>query len=174
MPTVQLRYKSDDAVAIAQEVRKAVAAVAGTPPCCSSTTTGGKPLPPGRCAPGAGRPGRTHPEELQTLRDSGLRLGVSTHGYAEMVRAMRWGPSYIAMGAVSHDAEKWRRHRKGWAAGGLCQTHEELPLVAIGGIGQEQFAEVLATGSAHRGSARLVNADQPEEAAASPMAAMRG
>ena len=31
VPTVQLRYKSDDAVAIAQEVRKAVAAVAGTP-----------------------------------------------------------------------------------------------------------------------------------------------
>ena len=31
VPTVQLRYKSEDAVAIAQEVRKAVAAVAGTP-----------------------------------------------------------------------------------------------------------------------------------------------
>ena len=49
------------------------------------------------------------------------------------------------------------------------------PQVAIGGIGQEQFAEVLATGVGSIAVVRaLVNADQPEEAAASLMAAMRG
>lgn len=38
--------------------------------------------------------------DLQTIRSSGTRLGVSTHGYAEMVRAHAVQPSYIALGAV--------------------------------------------------------------------------
>ena len=34
------------------------------------------------------------------IRAAGLRLGLSSHGYAEMLRADRVSPSYIAMGAV--------------------------------------------------------------------------
>ena len=117
------------------------------------------------------------PEELQTLRDSGLRLGVSTHGYAEMVRADAVGPSYIAMGAVFPTTLK----KMATAPQGLgrlaayAKLMKNYPQVAIGGIGQEQFAEVLATGVGSIAVVRaLVNADQPEEAAASLMAAMRG
>ncbi len=179
VPTVQLRYKSDDAVAIAQEVRKAVAAVAGTPALLFINDHWREAI--------AARAYGVHlgqedldaltPEELQTLRDSGLRLGVSTHGYAEMVRADAVGPSYIAMGAVFPTTLK----KMATAPQGLgrlaayAKLMKNYPQVAIGGIGQEQFAEVLATGVGSIAVVRaLVNADQPEEAAASLMAAMRG
>ena len=179
VPTVQLRYKSDDAVAIAQEVRKAVAAVAGTPALLFINDHWREAI--------AARAYGVHlgqedldaltPEELQTLRGSGLRLGVSTHGYAEMVRADAVGPSYIAMGAVFPTTLK----KMATAPQGLgrlaayAKLMKSYPQVAIGGIGQEQFAEVLATGVGSIAVVRaLVNADQPEEAAASLMAAMRG
>mgnify|MGYP003333049742 CR=1 FL=1 len=37
---------------------------------------------------------------LEDIRRSGIRLGVSTHGYAEMLLADRVAPSYLALGAV--------------------------------------------------------------------------
>ncbi|WP_453934437.1 thiamine phosphate synthase [Acidovorax temperans] len=179
VPTVQLRYKSDDAVAIAQEVRKAVAAVAGTPALLFINDHWREAIAAGAYGLHLGQEDldALTPEELQTLRDSGLRLGVSTHGYAEMVRADAVGPSYIAMGAVFPTTLK----KMATAPQGLgrlaayAKLMKNYPQVAIGGIGQEQFAEVLATGVGSIAVVRaLVNADQPEEAAASLMAAMRG
>lgn len=179
VPTVQLRYKSDDAVAIAQEVRKAVAAVAGTPALLFINDHWREAIAAGAYGVHLGQEDldALTPEELQTLRDSGLRLGVSTHGYAEMVRADAVGPSYIAMGAVFPTTLK----KMATAPQGLgrlaayAKLMKNYPQVAIGGIGQEQFAEVLATGVGSIAVVRaLVNADQPEEAAASLMAAMRG
>lgn len=179
VPTVQLRYKSDDAVAIAQEVRKAVAAVAGTPALLFINDHWREAIAAGAYGVHLGQEDldALTPEELQTLRDSGLRLGVSTHGYAEMVRADAVGPSYIAMGAVFPTTLK----KMATAPQGLgrlaayAKLMKSYPQVAIGGIGQDQFAEVLATGVGSIAVVRaLVNADQPEEAAASLMAAMRG
>lgn len=179
VPTVQLRYKSDDAVAIPQEVRKAVAAVAGTPALLFINDHWREAIAAGAYGVHLGQEDldALTPEELQTLRDSGLRLGVSTHGYAEMVRADAVGPSYIAMGAVFPTTLK----KMATAPQGLgrlaayAKLMKSYPQVAIGGIGQDQFAEVLATGVGSIAVVRaLVNADQPEEAAASLMAAMRG
>ncbi len=179
VPTVQLRYKSDDAVAIAQEVRKAVAAVAGTPALLFINDHWREAIAAGAYGVHLGQEDldALTPEELQTLRDSGLRLGVSTHGYAEMVRADAVGPSYIAMGAVFPTTLK----KMATAPQGLgrlaayAKLMKSYPQVAIGGIGQEQFAEVLATGVGSIAVVRaLVNADQPEKAAASLMAAMQG
>ena len=179
VPTVQLRYKSDDAVAIAQEVRKAVAAVAGTPALLFINDHWREAIAAGAYGVHLGQEDldALTPEELQTLRSSGLRLGVSTHGYAEMVRADAVGPSYIAMGAVFPTTLK----KMATAPQGLgrlaayAKLMKSYPQVAIGGIGQEQFAEVLATGVGSIAVVRaLVNADQPEKAAASLMAAMRG
>lgn len=179
VPTVQLRYKSDDAVAIAQEVRKAVAAVAGTPALLFINDHWREAIAAGAYGVHLGQEDldALTPEELQTLRDSGLRLGVSTHGYAEMVRADAVGPSYIAMGAVFPTTLK----KMATAPQGLgrlaayAKLMKSYPQVAIGGIGQDQFAEVLATGVGSIAVVRaLVNADQPEKAAASLMAAMRG
>ncbi len=179
VPTVQLRYKSDDAVAIAQEVRKAVAAVAGTPALLFINDHWREAIAAGAYGVHLGQEDldALTPEELQTLRSSGLRLGVSTHGYAEMVRADAVGPSYIAMGAVFPTTLK----KMATAPQGLgrlaayAKLMKSYPQVAIGGIGQEQFAEVLATGVGSIAVVRaLVNADQPEKAAASLMAAMQG
>ena len=179
VPTVQLRYKSDDAAAIAQEVRKAVTAVAGTPALLFINDHWREAIAAGAYGVHLGQEDldALTPEELQTLRGSGLRLGVSTHGYAEMVRADAVGPSYIAMGAVFPTTLK----KMATAPQGLgrlaayAKLMKNYPQVAIGGIGQEQFAEVLATGVGSIAVVRaLVNADQPEEAAASLMAAMRG
>ncbi len=179
VPTVQLRYKSDDAVAIAQEVRKAVAAVAGTPALLFINDHWREAIAAGAYGVHLGQEDldALTPEELQTLRSSGLRLGVSTHGYAEMVRADAVGPSYIAMGAVFPTTLK----KMATAPQGLgrlaayAKLMKSYPQVAIGGIGQEQFAQVLATGVGSIAVVRaLVNADQPEKAAASLMAAMQG
>ena len=179
VPTVQLRYKSDDAVAIAQEVRKAVAAVAGTPALLFINDHWREAIAAGAYGVHLGQEDldALTPEELQTLRSSGLRLGVSTHGYAEMVRADAVGPSYIALGAVFPTTLK----KMATAPQGLgrlaayAKLMKSYSQVAIGGIGQEQFAEVLATGVGSIAVVRaLVNADQPEKAAATLMAAMQG
>ena len=179
VPTVQLRYKSDDAAAIAQEVRKAVTAVAGTPALLFINDHWREAIAAGAYGVHLGQEDldALTPDELQTLRSSGLRLGVSTHGYAEMVRADAVGPSYIAMGAVFPTTlKKMATAPQGLGRlGAYAKLMKSYPQVAIGGIGQEQFAEVLATGVGSIAVVRaLVNADQPEEAAATLMAAMQG
>ena len=115
------------------------------------------------------------PDEVNTLRESGLRLGVSTHGYAEMVRADAVSPSYIAMGAVFPTTLK----RMATAPQGVARlaTYAKLmshyPLVGIGGIGAEHFADVAATGVGSIAVVRaLVNAPDPEAAARELMQAM--
>ncbi|NUN63043.1 MAG: thiamine phosphate synthase, partial [Burkholderiaceae bacterium] len=113
--------------------------------------------------------------ELQELRASGLRLGVSTHGYSEMLRADAVGPSYIALGAVFPTTLK----RMATAPQGVARLAAYVrlmrayPLVAIGGIALEQFPEILATGVGSIAVVRaLVNAPDPEAAADGLMQAM--
>lgn len=38
--------------------------------------------------------------DLSAIQNAGLRLGVSTHGYAELLRALAIQPSYVALGHV--------------------------------------------------------------------------
>lgn len=178
VPTVQLRYKSEDRAAISQEVRKAVAAVAGTQALLFINDHWQEAIAAGAYGVHLGQEDldALTPQELQTLRGSGLRLGVSTHGYAEMVRADAVGPSYVAMGAVFPTTLK----KMATAPQGLgrLQAYARLmknyPQVAIGGIGQEQFPQVFATGVGSIAVVRaLVNAENPEHAAASLLAAMQ-
>ena len=74
---------------------------------------------------------------LKRLHAAGLRLGISSHGYYEMLRAYNYRPSYIAIGAIYPTTTKTmpsnpqglsrlRRYVK------LMKGH--CPLVAIGGI----------------------------------------
>ena len=111
--------------------------------------------------------------ELAELRASGVRLGVSTHGYAEMVRASQAQPSYIAMGAIFPTTlKKMATVPQGVAR---LMRYAELtrsyPQVAIGGIGAAQFAQVLESGVGSIAVVRaIVNADKPEQAAAELMA----
>ncbi|MBU2979954.1 thiamine phosphate synthase [Alteromonas sp. C1M14] len=77
---------------------------------------------------------------------AGLRLGVSTHGYAELCRAITLKPSYIALGHVYPTRTKTMpslpqgpNRLKAYAA--LCG---DIPTVAIGGINSSNLDEVLA------------------------------
>lgn len=179
VPTVQLRFKSDDAAAIEREVRDAVQAVQGTPALLFINDHWQVAIAAGAYGIHLGQEDldALSATELHALRASGLRLGVSTHGYAEMVRADAVGPSYIAMGAVFPTTlKKMATAPQGVGRLGVyAQLLRHYPQVAIGGIGAEQFAEVMATGVGSIAVVRaLVNASNPEAEAAQLMQAMRG
>lgn len=177
VPTVQLRFKSDDTAAIAAEIRTAVQAVQGTGALLFINDHWREAMAAGAYGVHLGQEDldALAPEALAELRASGLRLGISTHGYAEMLRADAVGPSYIALGAVFPTTLK----RMATAPQGLArlaayaQLMQTYPLVAIGGIGAEHFADVRATGVGSIAVVRaLVNAAHPEIAAKSLLQAM--
>lgn len=177
VPTVQLRFKNTDAQAIAREVRAAVEAVRGTSALLFINDHWREAIEAGAYGVHLGQEDldALRPEDLRTLREAGLRLGVSTHGYAEMVRADAAAPSYVAMGAVFPTTLK----QMATVPQGVARLHgyarlmRGYPQVAIGGIGLAQFPEVLATGVGSIAVVRaIVNAEDPEQAAAQLRAAM--
>lgn len=177
VPTVQLRFKSTDAQAIAAEVRAAVASVQGTGALLFINDHWRVAIDAGAYGVHLGQEDldALTTQELHTLRASGVRLGISTHGYAEMVRADAVGPSYIAMGAVFPTTLK-RMATAPQGVGRLgvyARLLRHYPQVAIGGIGADQFSEVLATGVGSIAVVRaLVNAPEPEAEAARLMQLM--
>jgi thiamine-phosphate pyrophosphorylase len=178
VPTVQLRFKSDDAAAITREVHAAVQAVQGTQALLFINDHWREAIAAGAYGIHLGQEDldALSPADLQALRASGLRLGVSTHGYAEMLRADAVGPSYIAMGAVFPTTlKKMATAPQGVGRlRGYARLLRSYPQVAIGGIGAEQFPEVLATGVGSIAVVRaLVNAPDPETAAQTLMQALR-
>ena len=177
VPTVQLRFKSADEHAIAQEVHAAVQAVEGTGALLFINDHWRVAIQAGAYGIHLGQEDldALAPDELRALRASGLRLGVSTHGYAEMVRADAVGPSYIAMGAVFPTTlKKMATAPQGVGRlGAYARLLRHYPQVAIGGIGAEQFAQVRATGVGSIAVVRaIVNASDPEATAAQLMRGM--
>ena len=171
VPTVQLRFKSDDAAAIHSEVHAAVRAVQGTNALLFINDHWRAAISAGAYGVHLGQEDldALSAQELHALRASGIRLGVSTHGYAEMVRADAVGPSYIAMGAVFPTTLKRMATAPQGVGrlGAYARLLRHYPQVAIGGIGPGQFAPILATGVGSIAVVRaLVNATHPEEAAA--------
>ena len=80
---------------------------------------------------------------LEALRDAGLALGVSTHSYAELAVALGVKPSYISLGPVFGTVSK----KVAFDPQGLQTVtkwreliHLDIPLVAIGGIGDAYTA----------------------------------
>ena len=178
VPTVQLRYKCDDAAAIAREVQAAVQAVQGTGALLFINDHWREAMAAGAYGAHLGQEDldALTREELDELRASGLRLGVSTHGYAEMLRADAASPSYIAMGAVFPTTlKKMATVPQGVARlAAYARLMRGYPQVAIGGIGLEQFGQVRATAVGSIAVVRaLVNAEQPEAAAGRLMHALR-
>ena len=87
--------------------------------------------------------------DLGALAAAGLRLGLSTHGYFEMLTALHFRPSYVALGAVFPTTTKTMPT----APQGLARLARYVrlldgvvPLVAIGGIDGSVLPRVLATG----------------------------
>ncbi|WP_321799727.1 thiamine phosphate synthase [Caballeronia sp. J97] len=106
--------------------------------------------------------------DLNAIAKAGVRLGLSTHGYYEMLRALHFRPSYLALGAVFPTTTKVMPTKPQ----GLARLTRyvqllsgRVPLVAIGGIDANVMPDVLATGV---GSAAVVRAvtEAPDTAAA--------
>ena len=135
VPTLQLRFKSDDHAAVEREVRAAVEAVRGTGACLYINDHWREAIAAGAYGVHLGQEDMDV-ADLAAIRTAGLRLGLSSHGFAEMVRAESCAPSYIAMGAVYPTTlKKWRRHPRaldGWRLmRGCCRTCPRSPLVAF-------------------------------------------
>lgn len=166
VPTVQLRFKSDDAHAIAQEVRAAVEAVRGSDALLFINDHWQAAIEAGAYGVHLGQED-VDTADLDAIRAAGLRLGLSSHGYAEMVSADRLSPSYIAMGAVFATTLK----RMVTPPQGLArltmytQLLRDYPTVAIGGIDLARLPAVLASGVGSVGVVRaLVAAAEPQVA----------
>ncbi|OZB42467.1 MAG: thiamine-phosphate diphosphorylase [Alishewanella sp. 34-51-39] len=86
--------------------------------------------------------------DLNALQQAGIRLGVSTHGYAELLRAKALQPSYIALGHIFPTKTKQMPSQPQ----GVARLAQYVPLaapyptVAIGGINAERLTAVAATG----------------------------
>ncbi|MET0544175.1 MAG: thiamine phosphate synthase [Variovorax sp.] len=165
VPTVQLRFKSDDADAVAREVRAAVDAVAGTSALLFINDHWQAAIDAGAYGVHLGQEDIAE-ADLGAIRAAGLRLGLSTHGYAEMLRADAASPSYIAMGAVFPTTLK----RMETAPQGTARLQayarllHDYPLVAIGGIDLARLPEVLKSGVGSVAVVRaLVAAASPED-----------
>jgi len=112
------------------------------------------------------------PEALDALRAAGLRLGISTHGYAELLRAAALRPSYIALGAVFPTTLKaMPTAPQGCArlrayAQLLARLRPTIPTVAIGGIGLEHLGAIAASGVGSFAVVRALTASLDPAAAA--------
>jgi hydroxymethylpyrimidine kinase / phosphomethylpyrimidine kinase / thiamine-phosphate diphosphorylase len=85
--------------------------------------------------------------DLAAIKNAGLCLGISTHNYAEVARALWVIPSYIAIGPIFPTTTKLMRYRpQGLEALHRWRRTLPYPLVAIAGIFLDNAPQVLATG----------------------------
>ena len=173
VPTLQLRYKSEDAAAVQREVQAAVNAVRGTNALLFINDHWREAIAAGAYGVHLGQEDMEI-ADFAAIRAAGLRLGLSSHGYAEMVRADRLSPSYIAMGAVYPTTLK-RMATAPQGPGRLAayaRLMRDYPGVGIGGISAAELPEIKATGVGSLAVVRAITAqNNPEQAAQDLMAA---
>ncbi len=86
---------------------------------------------------------------VETIREAGLKLGVSTHDAQELQRVVGLSPDYVALGPIFPTRSKVVN----FAAQGLDPIRSwkaqlnGIPLVAIGGLSLEHAAQVLEAGA---------------------------
>ena len=147
IPTVQLRFKSEDRIKIKKQIRESVKATQDSKTLLFINDYWQEAIDEEAYGVHLGQED-FETADLDAIRDAGLRLGLSTHGYAEMAYADRFCPSYIAMGAVfATNLKKMPTSPQG--LGRLYQYAKLLshyPLVAIGGIDQDSIHAVAKSG----------------------------
>lgn len=165
--TLQLRFKSEDPDAIRLEVRRAIQSVQGTGSLLFINDHWQIAIEEGAYGVHLGQEDMDD-APLEQLRLAGLRLGLSTHGYVEMLRADAASPSYLALGAVFPTTLK----RMQTAPQGLSRLNayarlmQHHALVAIGGIDEQRMPEVLQSGVGSVAVVRAITgAHHPEQAA---------
>ncbi|MBS0317289.1 MAG: thiamine phosphate synthase [Proteobacteria bacterium] len=173
VPTLQLRFKSTDAAAIAREVRAAVTAVRGTGALLFVNDHWQAAIAAGAYGVHLGQEDM-RAADLAAIRAAGLRLGLSSHGYAEMLRADRHSPSYIAMGAVyPTQLKEMPTAPQGPARlAAYARLMRHVPQVAIGGIDEARLPRVAASGVGSVAVVRAIVAAKEPEAAARRMMAI--
>ena len=146
--TVQLRRKTAEPAELAQEIARCVAAGRKHDAQVFINDHWQAALEAGAYGVHLGQED-LHLADLDSLAAAGVRLGLSTHGYYEMLIALHFRPSYIALGAVFPTTTKVMPT----APQGLRRLARYVrlldgvvPLVAIGGIDQQVLPQVLATG----------------------------
>ena len=171
VPTVQLRFKSENTNAIEQQVKAAVKAVEGSNTLLFINDHWRHAIDAGAYGVHLGQEDMVD-APLEAIRTAGLRLGLSSHGYAEMLKANAVQPSYLALGAVFPTTLK----RMATAPQGLgrlrmyARLMQGRSLVAIGGIDLAQLPAVMQTGV---GSAAFVRAITAAEDVAQAVAQLR-
>lgn len=90
-----------------------------------------------------------HDANLKILAEAGLRLGISTHSYWELARALAVNPSYIALGPIYETTSK----QMPFSPQGIERLQQwvnllkgQYPVVAIGGITLERAEQLKVTG----------------------------
>lgn len=87
--------------------------------------------------------------DLEAIRAAGLRLGISTHCYAEVCRAWALRPSYIACGPIHATQLKvmpWLPQGEDNLAY-WCALLNELPVVGIGGMDAQRCLQAVRCGA---------------------------
>jgi thiamine-phosphate pyrophosphorylase len=86
---------------------------------------------------------------IGAIRKAGMKLGVSTHDEAELERALKLDPDYVALGPIYFT----RLKAMAFAPQGLKRISEwkrrigAIPLAAIGGLNVERAKLCLAAGA---------------------------
>lgn len=87
--------------------------------------------------------------DLDAIRAAGLKLGISTHDDAELLRALALKPDYVALGPVYPTIlKKMKWHQQGvekltdWKA-----RIGNIPLIAIGGMSVDRAPGAFAAGA---------------------------
>jgi thiamine-phosphate pyrophosphorylase len=87
--------------------------------------------------------------DIRAIRTAGLRIGFSTHDQAELERALKLDPDYVALGPIYPTILK----AMAFAPQGLARIGEwkrrigAIPLVAIGGLNVERAKLCLEAGA---------------------------
>ena len=87
--------------------------------------------------------------DLDFIRESGMRLGVSTHGIYEVCKALTLNPSYIAIGHVFPTKTKQMASMPQGIEKMSLQAmmlKDKIPTVAIGGIKLDKAQAILDAG----------------------------
>ncbi|CAM3673600.1 thiamine phosphate synthase [Polynucleobacter antarcticus] len=169
LPTVQLRFKPTDPKnygEIKKQIAQSVEAAAGSNTLLFINDFWQEAIEAGAYGVHLGQEDMEL-ADLEAIRAAGLRLGLSTHGYAEMVYADRFCPSYIAMGAVFPTQLK-QMETAPQGLGRLykyTQLMDHYPLVAIGGIDESSIHAVAQSGVGSVAVVRAISGSSDPKAA---------
>lgn len=106
--------------------------------------------------------------DVAAIKDAGLRLGVSTHGFEELAKALMLRPSYIALGHIFPTPTKTMKSKPQGLSNlaNYVRACRGIPTVAIGGIDDRNLLAVKSTGVDAAAVVRAVTqAPEPARAA---------